>query len=480
MLAYRFSFNSYDHRFEKSFRESINCAQMVRRSRFKEERAVTKNRKSGKADTNSNVGVENFDGELLPGLLQNISIDLIEDNPNQVRKDFNQVELEDLAQSIKEEGLIHPIVVCTNNGKYVLVAGERRLRACRGILMQRDIPAIVLSSSDNIQAITIAENVQRVPLDLIEQASLIELLSTNKKLTQAEIGKPFGFNQTKVSQLRSLARADQRIKDTYKANIARFTNTALLEFVVKFSHLDVELQLELFNVVLAQRRQQNFIRNCIRDNGDIVNNLAEDHEEGPDGHEIPDNQNEDGALWLNGQRLLGGDPGHENARRRRRQRGNEFDQVIRPPDEVIIDIRESIATISRNIENINELIAEYRLLRRSTPEIINIKDFRGEHRKLRMGPPPFQDIDLFDIVNLKNIRMTIYGMYAGVFKSDFDGSDCPELIFIEEELEFYEKGFAVGGKSKAFYADELQKLHKINAEFVKIIDRMQDYHDSVG
>ena len=70
-------------------------------------------------------------------------------------------------------------------------------------------------------------------------------------------------------------------------------------------------------------------------------------------------------------------------------------------------------------------------------------------------------------------------MYIGVIKSDLDRDDRPELNLIEEECGFYEKGHVIGWKSKAFYADELQKLRKINAEVVKIIDRIQEFHDSI-
>ncbi|AXF95871.1 ParB/RepB/Spo0J family partition protein [Spiroplasma phoeniceum] len=120
-------------------------------------------------------------------------------NPHQPRKNFNQEELTELAQSIKEYGLIQPIIVKKTNNGYYLVAGERRSRAAK-LAGLTTIPAIFVDFNDQqMKEVALIENIQRVDLNSIEEANaykeLIELLG----LTQEELAQRIGKSRSHVT-----------------------------------------------------------------------------------------------------------------------------------------------------------------------------------------------------------------------------------------------------------------------------------------
>ena len=129
-----------------------------------------------------------------------LALDSIESNPHQTRMDFDDELLKELARSIQVQGVIQPIVVRPGlDGRYVLILGERRLRASR-IAGKATIPAIVKRVSEQQAAeMTIVENLQRQDLDCLEQAEAFAHLSTEFGLTQEEIGKRVGASRETVS-----------------------------------------------------------------------------------------------------------------------------------------------------------------------------------------------------------------------------------------------------------------------------------------
>ena len=128
------------------------------------------------------------------------AIDQIDHNPYQTRAEFNQELLEDLANSIQVQGVLQPIVVRPGTeGRFVLILGERRLRASQ-IAGQTTIPVIVKRVSEQQAAeMTLVENLQREDLNCVEQAEAFANLSTNFKLTQEEIGARVGASRESVS-----------------------------------------------------------------------------------------------------------------------------------------------------------------------------------------------------------------------------------------------------------------------------------------
>lgn len=129
-----------------------------------------------------------------------IAIDLVDHNPHQTRRDFAQEFLEELAESIKVHGVIQPIVVRpANNGRYILILGERRLRASQ-MAGKTTIPAVARRVSEQQAAeMTVVENLQRQDLECMEQAAAFAHLSREFSLTQEEIGRRVGVSRETVS-----------------------------------------------------------------------------------------------------------------------------------------------------------------------------------------------------------------------------------------------------------------------------------------
>ena len=109
-----------------------------------------------------------------------INVDKITPNPNQPRQQFDEEALLELVASIKEKGIITPITVWDKEGDYILIAGERRLRAAK-IAGLSDIPAYVIDVRDDAELIEMAliENIQRENLNPIEEAEGYALLNSN-------------------------------------------------------------------------------------------------------------------------------------------------------------------------------------------------------------------------------------------------------------------------------------------------------------
>jgi ParB family chromosome partitioning protein len=129
-----------------------------------------------------------------------ISIELIEENPYQTRAHFSNDALEELANSIRANGVVQPVVVRPGaDGRYVLILGERRCRASK-LAGKTTIPAIVRRVSDQQAAeMTVVENLQRQDLNCIEQAAAFSKLSRDFGLTQEQIGQRVGVSRESVS-----------------------------------------------------------------------------------------------------------------------------------------------------------------------------------------------------------------------------------------------------------------------------------------
>ena len=141
--------------------------------------------------------------ELQPGEVQKLRIASILPNPMQPRRSFVQAELEELAASIAENGLLQPIVVRAAAGadNYELIAGERRLRAV-GILGWDEVPVIVRDASDRtLLVLALVENLQREALNPLEEAEGYASLGEQFNMKQADIAAAVGKDRSTVSNL---------------------------------------------------------------------------------------------------------------------------------------------------------------------------------------------------------------------------------------------------------------------------------------
>lgn len=133
------------------------------------------------------------------GVLE-IDIKLIEMNPDQPRKVFNEEEIKGLAESIKENGLINPITLREKDGKYQIISGERRFRAFK--FLERDkVPALVLKNiaDSKMLELTLVENIQRTDLNPIEIAKSYKKLIYDLNIKQEELANRVGKSRSTVS-----------------------------------------------------------------------------------------------------------------------------------------------------------------------------------------------------------------------------------------------------------------------------------------
>ena len=148
-----------------------------------------------------------------------VPTDEIIPNPNQPRKVFNQNELDALADSIRNNGIIQPLVVRKNNNdEYELISGERRLRAAVKVGLET-VPCVLMSVSDNDSALfAIIENIQRDNLNYFEEAESISRLVNDFSMTQEEISKRLGKSQSYLSNKLRLLRLSDELRSVILEN----------------------------------------------------------------------------------------------------------------------------------------------------------------------------------------------------------------------------------------------------------------------
>ncbi|MDA8687438.1 ParB/RepB/Spo0J family partition protein [bacterium] len=137
-----------------------------------------------------------------------IPIELIEPGPWQPRKDFDKSELESLAISIKNQGVIQPVIIKEKKdtkNRYYLIAGERRWRASQ-IAKIHQIPAIVRNDlkEEKVAELSLIENIQRSELNSLEEAEGYQLLTKKYKYTQEEISKAVGKSRSYIANISRL------------------------------------------------------------------------------------------------------------------------------------------------------------------------------------------------------------------------------------------------------------------------------------
>lgn len=148
--------------------------------------------------------------------LRNLKIIEVEPNREQPRKRFDQEALEELAQSIREYGLIQPIVVTKKDGYYSIIAGERRWRASK-IAGLKEIPAIIREDNEKINSeISLIENMQREDLNPVEKALGIKTLMNNYGMSQEEVAKKLGKGRSTVANWVRVLNLEPRVLEMAK------------------------------------------------------------------------------------------------------------------------------------------------------------------------------------------------------------------------------------------------------------------------
>jgi ParB family chromosome partitioning protein len=145
--------------------------------------------------------------------LLEVDIDLIEPNPDQPRSHFNEIKLEELAQSIKVNGLVQPILLRrVSSGRYQLVAGERRWRAAQRAGLHK-VNAVIRSIPDaKLLELALIENIQRQELNPIEEALAYQRLIQTLGLTQDEVAHRVGKDRSSIANYLRLLKLPEKIQ----------------------------------------------------------------------------------------------------------------------------------------------------------------------------------------------------------------------------------------------------------------------------
>jgi len=143
-----------------------------------------------------------------------ISIDRIKPNPNQPRKHIKEETLKELAESIKQKGIIQPIIVREKEGYYEIIAGERRWRAAQ-IAGLQEIPVVIRNDISELESLELAliENIQREDLNSIDLALAYNELIEKYNLTQEELAKILGKSRSAIANTLRLLKLPEEIKN---------------------------------------------------------------------------------------------------------------------------------------------------------------------------------------------------------------------------------------------------------------------------
>jgi len=160
--------------------------------------------------------------------IKQIPLEKIKINPYQPRKVFNEEAINELAASIKKHGLMQPIIVVEENGEFILVAGERRLRAVKSI-GEKEIKAIISDISLNeLREYALIENIQREDLNPVEIAASLQALINEHGYTHEALAKNIGKSRSYISNILRLLALPDFVKEKVSKNEISYGHAKIL------------------------------------------------------------------------------------------------------------------------------------------------------------------------------------------------------------------------------------------------------------
>lgn len=202
--------------------------------------------------------LDKFLGRNASSKISLISIKEIKPNRYQPRREFNELELNELAKSIKSYGVIQPIIVRKDREGYELIAGERRYRACM-LIGWDNIPAIIQDMDDEkAAAVSLIENLQRKELNYFEEASAYMVLINDFGITQDELAQKIGKSQSAIANKIRLLKLPEVVRSSISTSVITERHArALLKVVEEDKQLMVLRQ--IYEEELNVRETENFI-----------------------------------------------------------------------------------------------------------------------------------------------------------------------------------------------------------------------------
>jgi len=195
----------------------------------------------------------------------NCDIDRIQPNPYQPRIAFNDADLEELARSIREQGVIQPLILRPCEDGYELVAGERRLRAAKKAGLDQ-VPCIIKPLSDaQMLEVSIVENIQRQNLNPVEEAEAYHRLMTEFSLTQDQAAERVGRSRSAVANFLRIRKLPEQIRGS------------LVEGTLKMGHARAVLGLENKATQLAAWRTILSRKLSVRQTEALINRMKKEN-----------------------------------------------------------------------------------------------------------------------------------------------------------------------------------------------------------
>ena len=195
-----------------------------------------------------------------------ININLIKSNDNQPRKSFDDEKIMELAESIKHNGIIQPIILKKDNSEFVIVAGERRWRAAK-LAHIKEVPAIIMDLTDKqVLEVSLIENIQREDLNSIEEAVAYKKLIEEFNLTQEELSKGLGKSRVSITNTMRLLNLSENVQQyLIEGVISEGHGRALLSIID--NKVQYELAQKVIDDKLSVRELEFLIKKMKSENG---------------------------------------------------------------------------------------------------------------------------------------------------------------------------------------------------------------------
>jgi len=188
-----------------------------------------------------------------------VDIELLKPNPNQPRKIFDPGAIEELARSIQASGVLQPVVVVVDNGKYKIIFGERRWRAAQKAGLKK-LPVLIRRMAEEKQLeASLIENIQREDLNPLEIAQAYQQMVETLKCTQAEVAEKVGKDRASVANYIRLLKLPDNVKKRINDGTLSMGHARTL-ITLENKELQEHLALEIVNKKLSVRDAEKMIK----------------------------------------------------------------------------------------------------------------------------------------------------------------------------------------------------------------------------
>ena len=200
--------------------------------------------------------------EIIKKVEQTLNINQIEPNKNQPRKQFDEDALAELADSIKQFGVIEPLVVVKRKGYYELIAGERRWRAAR-LAGLKEVPVVIKDYTDQeIVEIALIENIQREDLNPIEEAHAYERLIKEFNLKQDEVAERVSKSRTTITNSLRLLKLTEKVQQMLIDDMLSTGHVRAL-ISIEDPELQYETAMYIFDKKLSVRETESYVKKVL-------------------------------------------------------------------------------------------------------------------------------------------------------------------------------------------------------------------------